>query len=372
MRKIRVIIGGWQTLVLALLLMCGRSEAGIIFHFTDGTAGGMNAAALAAFNRAGSYYSSALSNSMDVNLEISLTAQSGVVTGGAAPDMLSSSYSGFRSAIVGRSTSADDASFVGSLPSGSSFNPYINYTLNNPAGVGSATAYVDNTIDANNQTIEMTRANAKALGLIAATDSARDGRVELDSTVNWDYDPTDGIDSGKFDFTAAAAREIGVVMGFFSGVEVLDLNSLPPYYNDFSLDNVAPLDFTRFTAASEAAGADIDWTAGTGARYFSVDGGATVLIADAWSTGTAQGDGFLPHYWRNGAGLGLMSPNLLAGQAGGGLSANDLRAFDVLGYSLTLSAVPEPGSFVALAMIGSVAVGYRLRRRAAKCEQHSA
>lgn len=372
MRKIRLIIGGWQTLVLVLLLMCGRAEAGILFNFTDGTSGGMNAAALAAFNRAGSYYSSAFSNSMNVNLEISLTAQTGLVTGGATPDMLSSSYSVFRSAIAGRSTSADDASFVGSLPSGSSFNPYINYTLNNPAGTGSPTAYVDNTIDANNQTIEMTRANAKALGLIAATDAARDGRVELDSTVNWDYDPTDGIDSGKFDFTAAAAREIGVVMGFFSGVEVLDLNSLPPYYNDFSLDNVAPLDFTRFTAASESAGATFDWTAGSGARYFSVDGGATALIADAWSTGTVRGDGFLPRYWRDGAGLGLMSPNLLAGQAGGGLSTNDLRAFDVLGYSLTPNAVPEPGSFVALAMIGSVAIGYRLRRRAGKSEQHSA
>ena len=61
-----------------LLLPCSLAQAGIIFNLTDvTTGGGMSSAALAAFNRAGTYYSSRLSDNMTINLDISMATLGG-------------------------------------------------------------------------------------------------------------------------------------------------------------------------------------------------------------------------------------------------------------------------------------------------------
>src|SRR5205085_225814 len=98
------------------------------------------------------------------------------------------------------------------------------------------------------------------------------------------------------------------------------------------------------------------WTADNTDKYFSVDGGATPIAA--FSNGTNFGDGFEASHWKDNLGLGLMDPTV----AGGELlmfSANDLRAFDVIGYDLV--PVPEPSSCL-LAGVGLAALRLVNRR----------
>lgn len=357
MRKNRMMHMGCRAWVLFFLLVSWSTvQGGIIFNFTDNTTGGMSSAALAAFNRAGTYYSSRLSDNITVNLDIRMVALGAGILGEATPAGIAVNYAAFRSAVsaAANQTSAADAAFAAGLPAGSSFSMYVNRTVENS---GSAAPYVDNDTTANNSLVAMTRANAKALELIAGDATASDATIEFNSGFAWDFDPTDGIDSGKLDFTAVAAHEIGHALGFFSGVDQIDFNAKSGTYVDGLDFYVSPLDFTRFSADSQSAGADIDMTADTRSKYFSIDGGASVLVANAWSTGFNFGDGAQASHWKDGLSLGLLDPTLGFGELGL-LSTLDLTAFDVMGFELTSTAVPEPGQYLVLAVLCGAA-GYR-------------
>ncbi|MFM7867468.1 MAG: NF038122 family metalloprotease, partial [Planctomycetaceae bacterium] len=182
-------------------------QGGIIFNFTDNTTGGMGSAALAAFNRAGLYYSSRLSDNMTVNLDIRMVVLGAGILGEATPAGVAVNYATFRSAVTATAnlTSAADAAFAAGLPAGSSFSLYVNRTDEDR----DADPYVDDDGSVNNSSVVMTRANAKALGLIEGGSTVTDGSIEFNSAFAWDFDPTDGIYSDKIDFTAVAAHEIG-------------------------------------------------------------------------------------------------------------------------------------------------------------------
>jgi hypothetical protein len=316
------------------------------------------AADIQAFTQAGQIWSSLLSDAVTINLNVGTAALSPGVLAQAGSTRVAFNYSSYYAGLSADATSAADSLALSSLSASPTFDMLLNRTSNNPNGSGSAVAYVDNDGDDNNSTIRLTSANAKALGLGVA--AASDASITFSNQFSWDYDASDGVDANSYDFVGIAVHEIGHSLGFISGVDILDGNS-PPVNGPFP-DNlftyVAPLDLYRYSLDSAALGV-IDWTASTVDKYFSLDGGATSIAS--FSTGVNFGDGRQASHWKDSLGIGIMDPTAARGEALA-VSANDLLAFDVIGWNV--AAVPEPSTYAMMAL-GLLGIASLRRRRPA-------
>ena len=237
----------------------------LTFNFTP--AAGTSQLAIDGFNTAGSLWSAVLKDNVNVNIDINFTNLSTGTLGQASSTTRSFGYDRVYNALNNDRTSADDNTAVNSLSSGSAFNLLLNRTANNPNGAGSATPYLDSNGNANNKTINMTTANAKALGL-ESNGSNIDASIAFSNLFAWDFDRNNGITTGAYDFVGIAAHEIGHALGFMSGVDILDGNSSGTFYNDNQFPYVSPLDLFRYSAESKNVNA-IDWTADKRAKYLT-------------------------------------------------------------------------------------------------------
>ena len=327
---------------------------------------GTSTQAQAAFATAAGIWASKLADNVTINLTVGTgTLGSGILAATDSADGLVS-YPVFRSAMIADATGANDATAIADLPNVTSLPIYMNYTSDNPNGFGSATPYLDTSGD-NNQYIDMTTANAKALGFsvslptLSGCLTACDGFIEFSNSYSYDYDPSNGITGGAFDFVGLAMHEIGHALGFVSGVDMLDYNSSTTFYTANEFTFVSPLDMFRCSAASAAAGAALDFTAGSGTRGFSLNDCATTLAN--FSTGIVHGDGRQASHWKDNLGLGIMDPTAAPGELLV-VTNLDLTAFDVIGWDLA-SNVPEPSTLLLGATaLPALALVRRRRRRA--------
>ena len=322
---------------------------------------GTTAQQQAAFQAAANAWSARFTDNVTIDLTVGTgTLGSGILASTASAESVGS-YSLIRSALTSNATSTVDAAAVAGLPTGSSFSVYINHTSDNPNGSGSATPYVDNNGSNNNAFIRLTNANAKALGLtpvaqvVGGCASACDGFIEFSNGFTYDYDRSNGISSGAFDFVGLAEHEIGHALGFISGVDVLDGNANAFPANAFTY--VAPLDLYRCSAASVSAGADLDFAADNRAKSFSLNDCATVL--GTFSTGITFGDGRQASHWKDNLGLGIMDPTAAPGELLV-ISSLDLIGFDAIGWEL---AVAEPAGLMVTGTWMASLLAARRRRR---------
>jgi len=363
-------------LIAALVLvpsMSSAAQAGLIFNLTN--SGTATAPMMAGFTEACGLWSAMFDDPTTINITVNAVALAPGQIGGTNAFFDPYDYTLVRSAMIADATSADDASGTAALQPGGVFSMLINRTKNSPSGVVSATPYFDTGLGgpgqagaANNSKLRITSANAKALGIYPGNASDNDGSINISTLQPFDFDRSNGIDAGKVDFVGVAAHEIGHLLGFLSGVDNLDGNGTAPGLNDNQLVFVTPFDMFRFSSRSIAAGGGvgvIDWTVDNTAKYFSVDGGLTSL--GALSTGSKFGDGYEAHHWKNSLAMGIMDPQVSAGQLLA-FSNLDRRAFDAIGYDLI--AVPEPSSLGAVAILVLV-VGSCSRLRCRKDSLHA-
>lgn len=152
--------------------------------------------------------------------------------------------------------------------------------------------------------------------------------IGFNSAMDFDFDPSNGIDAGKYDFEAVVAHEIGHVLGFVSAVGQREINPN------------CELAVTVWDLFRLRPGVSMDGLA-TSDRILSTGGAQVFFEGDnelQLSTGRPDGeDGLQPSHWRDdelvGQQIGLMDPTIPAG-ARQSITFNDLLALDLFGYTL--------------------------------------
>lgn len=384
------------------------------------------AAALYAFRKAANYWNQTLTaapGAQNININISFASLAPNVLGQTSSTGFDVSARSIYNSLATHATTALDASAVASLVplsanGGVGFRraPALDGDALTGTGLNVAVGSVfDNNDSYNNTTIYANSANLKALGYNVGNNKT-DASITFSSNFSFDFDPTDGISVGDEDFTAVAVHEIGHALGFVSGADFYDYYagsgpgaSVPLGWDGESVLSV--LDLFRRSANGGASGFD----PATGERYIQLDPNrATMFTVDGvnpyngngtysqFATGAFNGDGSQASHWKDGTGyydanncfvasppqVGVMDPTSGNCQAGI-VTANDLAAFDAIGYNAKfdllsnrnyqittkdifglagLASVPEPATW-ALMILGFGVIGGAMRRRARQTPQ---
>jgi FG-GAP-like repeat/FG-GAP repeat len=241
------------------------------------------------------YLQNNFTDPVTVNISVGYGEVNGQSLGGALGESLtflnSYAYSALRNALAADAKTADDSSAVASLP---------------------ATAPVAGTF-------WVARAEAKALGLIGASAST-DGFVGFSNTVAFDYDNSNGVSPGQYDFYGVVAHEITEVLGrvLLAGGTV-----------GRTANSYEPLDLFHYAAAG------VRTFSGTQAGYFSLDAGQTNL--DNFNT---NGNGDFGDW------AGSAAPDAMLAFGASGvvepITPTDLRVMDVLGWDRAAAIPPPP------------------------------
>lgn len=326
--------------------------------------------ALAGFQEAAMFWENMFTDSVTVNLTVAFDSLGSEVLGNTSSTFTRQSYHNTGYQLVQDVTSQADAIAVSNLEC-VEFEPSVCGitfldTEQDENGNNFTEHDTDGSID--NTFLEMTQANAKALGftsdLFGNPFQSTDAQITFSNTFAFDFDPTDGIDSDKWDFIGVAIHEIGHALGFTSGVDLYDryndIDANPQY--TYNLDNYAAastLDIFRYSEESYQVSAGVkDFRAGEDS-YFSIDGGATNYAP--MSTGTVTGDGRQASHWKDHLDIGALDPTAAPGEFVD-VTGYDLLAFDAIGWDLRTATaeVPEPST---IALFGLATLGLVASRR---------
>jgi hypothetical protein len=390
------------------MFFCGIAAAGLIASSADAATinlideGGVTGSpAQQGFEVAAAYWGSVLSNNATINLGVKFAALGPNIIGSTGSTRSDTSVAAWKNAVIATRSgySLDQTAVLPTLNAqgGASF------VTNGAAMDGNndtAVQFYNDGATTSSQTLYLNTSLQKAIGIYSGP-NIFDGHVTFSTNFNFDFNPLDGIQTGKMDFIGVAIHEIGHALGFVSGVDFLDVYGYPNGpgagtlgydLNDTSI--FSALDMFRFSNdpndLAPGSGPTRDLTVGT-ASYFSIDGGLTQVGGDSrFSTGAYNGDGRQASHFKDTASanggcngynqLGILDPTFCFGEMGV-VKGLDLAAYDAMGWNLNFDVlnnlgynrntaqiyaqalgVPEPASW-ALMIAGFGFAGVAMRRR---------
>mgnify|MGYP003646336206 CR=1 FL=1 len=367
---------------VAATIVSSYSQAAVINLIDVGGVTGSKAEK--GFQAAADYWGKMLTNNAVINLNVSFAALSPGVIGSTGSNKSDFSVADWQFLVNSTKSSSyiDQNAILPTLSVGGGISGLTAGVDGSGNNDNTVTAVLDGTQTAS-QTMYMNNALIKGL-LGLDLPAVIDGSMSFSSTFAFDFDPTNGITAGTFDFLGVAIHEMGHALGFVSGVDFFDIYGTggPGYgalgydLNDTSI--FSALDMFRYSAPGV-----LDFQAGVDS-YFSIDGGQTALMGGYMSTGRYTGDGQQASHWKEepfcGVGLGIMDPTFCFGQMGE-ITGLDLAAFDAMGWNLNVDAlrygsetsaqiyarlVPEPSTFALMmaALGGLVGLNRRKNRQA--------
>lgn len=255
------------------------------------------------------YFESHYTDPITININVGYGEVGGTSLGfgalGESETYLTSvTYSGLNTALTNDAKDSADSSAVASLPA------------SNPNGGN----------------FWISTAEAKALGLMGASSSV-DGYVGFSSSNGiFDYNNTDGVSTGTYDFYGVVAHEISEVMGriLLTGATIGTTSNSYDALDLFHYSSPGVHDFS-----------------GSIAGYFSIDGGQTSLNTFNTKTGGDSGDwaGATTDAYNAFANSGVVLP----------ISSGDLTALDAIGWDAASSSPPP--SLPDLTVSNMVVVG---------------
>ncbi len=305
---------------------------------------------LAAAQQAGNLWSANFSDAITVNVVIQYTAGMGTSVGDNSPVSANYAYTAVNTALFGDIHSADDTTAYNHLQVGTTLTFGVNRGSPvqlpwhiDPGNTGT-------TADDNNKKVQITNADAKALGLLSATAPGIDITVKVNSTLvtalTYDLDRSNGVNPAQYDLVGALAHEIGHGMGMTSLAEIL--SSIGSTQSEVAMvPRLADLfRFSTRSATDPVYPGSFDAAADTVSKYFSIDGGTTAIAQFALgssSTLSGFGNGQQANHWLGAIPkTGIMDPVIGLGQQIN-FSPIDSEFFDVLGFD----AVPEASTWAA-------------------------
>lgn len=372
------------TAAIATAMAAAPSSALVINLIDTGGVTGSNADL--GFKIAARYWESVLTNNVTMNIQVGFSDLGPDILGGTRTALYTSvpmaDYYNILAANTSKST-IDNQALASLRPLDTNggvsvlvpdyFNPATNDGITNSYDSRLAPTTADI-----GSTIAIASSNVKALindATFGATDV--DADIQFSNTFAFDFNPTDGITAGQFDFIGVAVHEIGHALGFLSGAEDFDFSSGDRGYNPDQFWWGYAADMFRYSKPGQ-----LDWTFGT-ASYFSLDGGRTPYLDGFWSTGSTKGDGWQASHWKEpgipcGDFRGVMNPYICGGKMDQ-VEGLDLALLDAIGWNtnvnvtrnpgytfttaqMYLAAVPEPASW-SLMIGGFGMIGTAMRRR---------
>jgi hypothetical protein len=285
-----------------------------------------NPQAKAAFERAAAIWEARIANPITVYVDVdygstsfgepfgeNTIAQASSDYRGGAPDL----YAPLRALLVARADNAAEAAIYALLPTGTVLTDLGATTVVAAPSMG-----------------------LRAVGALPAAAATTDGapRISFNSAFNYDFDPSNGITPGQTDFEGVVVHEIGHMLGFVSTVGFID-SGAPNLTGIFDWFRFRPGVTTgSFTSAQRVQS--------PGGDHVHFAGGLVHAMSTARGDGTG-GDGQQASHWKDdaqsGTRIGIMDPTLSAG-ARSELTAADLLAFDVMGYTIVSGSPSGPAA----------------------------
>lgn len=333
---------------LALLLAQPVSASlNLDFNFDVSVAAEAQAAAL----RAASTWENQLADNVTVTIDFAFGSLGATTLGSTSSVSLQGGHDLIRNQMVADEAGEGSAhAILNSLPTAATANYSFRDTYNSQAI----------TYDLSGS-IQATKANLKALGFtgLDAAFGASDGSFTFSDGFAFDFDNSNGVTTGFYDFETVVLHEIGHLLGFTSTVDSIDF-----YLSQGSTSiTVTPttLDLFRFDSGNLPT-SDAEFAAF--ARDLSTEDSAALSdasIAHTMETGSDTGSGQQASHFKDNQGIGVLDPTLAPGEIGA-LTDADLLALDLIGWEVeALQQVPEPANTALLS--GVLAILYALNRR---------